>query len=241
MDDKVSETIAILCALTIGMIIIAIVQRGKFNRVWFVLTLGAYAIYESAYWVARWLPLPFFEESAWNWSGKTFAVLAILGMVLALPKVNYKQLGLTARQAQGWQLGWIVALGFCAVLAIAALQFPPTSFDGDWDTLTFQLLMPSADEELFFRGLLLVMIDQTFGVSRRTVGISFGWGGILSSVMFGLIHGIGFDGGTFNFAAAHAAYTGFGGLILYWLWARTGSLAAPFVVHSFGNSIFYVL
>ncbi len=62
MDDKVSETIAILCALTIGMIIIAIVQRGKFNRVWFVLTLGAYAIYESAYWVARWLPLPFLRS-----------------------------------------------------------------------------------------------------------------------------------------------------------------------------------
>jgi CAAX protease family protein len=242
MSDRVLGTITILAIFTVGMIVAAIFQRGKFNRLWFVLTLGAYGLYEGGYWLGTANSVfSFFRKARWNWDGKIYATLVLLTLILVLKGVSFRSVGLTLKQEPGWRLAWFVIFVLCVGFVYAALKFPPVSFDGDWEALAFQLTMPSIDEELFFRGLLVVMIDQTFGVSKRILGAPFGWGGVLTSLMFGMIHGVDFDDGVFNFATQHALYTGFGGLVLYWLRARTGSLMAPVFVHSFGNSIFLVI
>ena len=241
MNDPALEAIAVFAGLAAGMAAAAVMLRGRVDRVWFALTLLACGVYEAGYGIARAFPLAFLEGAAWNWQGKAFAALAVLLLVAILPGVGARRVGLALRQTPGWRAAWLAVAGLCVMFVYAALQFPPAAFEGDWETLAFQLTMPSIDEELFFRGLLPVMIDRTFGVSRRVLGASFGWGGVLSALAFGLLHGVGFEDGAFAFAAAPAAYTVLAGLILYWLKARTGSLLAPVFIHSFGNAIFLLI
>lgn len=77
-------------------------------------------------------------------------------------------------------------------------------------TLLFQALMPGLDEEPLFRGLLLVML-------------------------FGLVHGIVYQGGEWRVSLLSIALTGFYGLVLLWMRERSGSLLMPIITHNAVN------
>ena len=96
----------------------------------------------------------------WNWQGKVLALVATLA-IAAAPRFGWRQAGITLQQAPGSQRASLpIAVGYCAFFLAIALVFPddrPTA-----ETIAFQLTMPGLEEELFYRGLLLLALDNAF-------------------------------------------------------------------------------
>ncbi|WP_202844655.1 CPBP family intramembrane glutamic endopeptidase, BDIM_20840 family [Luteimonas saliphila] len=176
--------------------------------------------------------------SDWNWTGKLLATAVLLG-VAALPWFGLRRCGATLRQAPGSAPAWIAF----AVLAVAifALAFHYRDGPDGLDTILFQWTMPGLEEELFYRGVLLLALDEALdaGDRRRFAGI--GIGGVLATIAFGLGHALFYRAGGLSFDAMAFAMTAVPALLLVWFRVRTGSLLLPVLAHNVANGAFTVL
>lgn len=107
-------------------------------------------------------------------------------------------------------------------------------------SLNYQCLQISVGltEELTFRGLLLALLDRAFPGRRPVLGAAMGWGAVVSSLLFGLCHGLRI-GSDFQ-PTVHLlpmAIPTVGGFVLAWCRARSGNLLLPIAVHSGLNEL----
>ena len=102
----------------------------------------------------------------------------------------------------------------------------------------FQLTTPGITEEIAFRGVLLGLLDRAFPGRLRVVGAELGWSTVVTSLLFGLWHGL--DVGP-NFAIslqiAPMVIPTLGGFVLAWCRARSGSLILAILFHSGMNEV----
>ena len=175
-----------------------------------------------------------FAGSKWNWAGKivSFASTLVMAAVVALMvRDDQARMGFTLRQNPGSVLP-AIAMAVAVIGASVAIEI--TVQDGtdlSADRMLYQAIAPGFDEEPMFRGLLLYLLTVGLGGNeRRFAGI--GVGGLLTTVLFGLGHGLAFDGGAMIFAPVPIAVTGAIGLCLLWIRERTGSLVLPILVHN---------
>lgn len=175
----------------------------------------------------------------WNWQGKILALAATL-IIASLPVIGWRRSGLTLVQAAGSLKAAIPVAGlyiaFFAGLAAMLPAEPATA-----ETVAFQLTMPGLEEEAFYRGLLLFALDRAFRGRKRFLGVDWGWGALLSCILFGLAHAFGFSDGRFSFDPLTMALTGIPSVIGVWLVLRTRSILAPVILHNFGNAITLLL
>jgi membrane protease YdiL (CAAX protease family) len=220
-------------------LIAALALRGRVKWGWLAAALILMVVYDAL--LTRGyghLPIRFWP-SDWNWEGKTLAVALSLA-VASLPLMGWRRSGLTLKQDRRGLHGALMLSGLLIALFLGlALYFPGQGTDAD--TLAFQLTMPGLDEELFYRGVLLLMLNEAFGRPVRVLGASMGWGALVSSVGFGLTHALGYSDGGFTFDPLLMGATGAPALLLVWLREKTGSLLAPVLLHNFGNSISLIL
>lgn len=175
----------------------------------------------------------------WNWQGKILALLATL-LIAALPAFGWRRVGLTLAQAPGsLKASLPVALLYIAFFAALAVAFPGEPASAE--TIAFQLTMPGLEEEAFYRGLLLFALDRAFLSRKRFLGVEWGWGALLSCVLFGLTHAFGFSDGQFSFDPVTMALTAVPSLIAVWLVLRTRSILLPVLLHNFGNAVTLIL
>lgn len=181
--------------------------------------------------------VPNLVPGAWAWTGKLVATAGLL-LVAALPWFGLRRCGVTLAQAQaqGARAAWQVF----AVLATAIFVLAWMLGDGaaDPDTIAFQWTMPGIEEELFYRGLLLLALNQALDGARRGPFAGIGWGGVLSSVAFGLGHALFWRDGGLSFDPLAMVLTGGPALLLVWFRARTGSLLLPVLAHNVANGAF---
>lgn len=226
--------------LFVIMSLIAISRKSDASLKWFALCLLAFAFNDFGLSLGRWATRPITEGLAWNWSGKILALFLTAALICLLPQTLRSQIGLQFKQAKGSLPVWIGIGIYAFVFLVIAVSSPPPRTDAYWESLAFQLTMPSLDEELFFRGLLPAIIDRAFRVSRNILGAQIGWGAIVSSVMFGLVHGLSLKGGlSIDWIAC--AIPGGIGLIACWIVQKTKSLLGPILMHSHGNAINYIV
>lgn len=218
---------------------IAAVLRGRIGWGWLAAALALMVAYELAltglYGAVR---LPGLRGD-WNWSGKVMAVGLSLAIATA-PAIGWRRVGLTLRQDRRGLPGALV-LSAMLVAVFVALALASPGEGADADTLAFQLTMPGLDEELFYRGVLLLMLNEAFGRPLRVLGAPMGWGALLSCLAFGLVHALGYEAGGFSLDPMTLALTGGPAVLLVWLREKTGSLLLPVVLHNFANSIFLLL
>jgi membrane protease YdiL (CAAX protease family) len=89
-------------------------------------------------------------------------------------------------------------------------------------------------EEVFFRGYIQSRVNEAFGRPFTLLGVRFGPGLLVSSLLFGLIHALNtvdYFGGRYNFAWLWLLVNFFTGLFFGVLRERTGSVLAGAVVH----------
>ena len=215
----------------------AALLRGKVRWLWFGGALALMVAYDVL--LTRGyghIPLDF-GASDWNWEGKALAVLLSLA---AATWLGLRRSGVTLRQDRTGLPGALVLSALLVALFLGlALYFPGEAADAD--TLAFQLTMPGLDEELFYRGVLLLMLNEAFGRPLRVLGAPMGWGALVSSIAFGLAHALGYSDGGFSFDALAMVLTGGPALLLVWIREKTGSVLLPILLHNFANSISLIL
>ncbi|WP_262927357.1 CPBP family intramembrane glutamic endopeptidase, BDIM_20840 family [Phytohalomonas tamaricis] len=226
--------------LAIG-ILIGVFQRDLFSFRWLVLAVLLLTASDSMLSGFFGVIPTLIPSAQWNWQGKVLNLILTL-IVAALPRFGWKHVGLTLQQKPG-SLKPAIFVILASTLAILIFNLiTPVSFEGaDAETLAFQLLMPGIDEEPVYRGILLVMLGRAFCARRQFLGVAWGWGATLSSLMFGLVHALSFsEGKVFFDITTMAIITGIA-LILVWLRLYTGSLLLPIILHNLINTIGVIL
>jgi membrane protease YdiL (CAAX protease family) len=107
-----------------------------------------------------------------------------------------------------------------------------------WETVAFQWIMPGLDEEVFYRGVLLVAMNEAFRARILVFGAAIGFGGLLTSVLFGFAHALSFQSGVYVFNSTLFGLTALPSLVLLWMRERTGSLLLPIAAHNVANGVF---
>lgn len=234
MNGLVSIGGTLIILLLVGGLI-GIADRKRFAPRWLLiaalLVLVNDALLTRAYGTIPDL-LPDLER---NWQGKLLALVGTL-VIAALPAFTWRRVGLTLAQAPGsLRAALPVLLIYCAFFTALAVAFP--SEPESREEIAFQLTMPGLEEEPFYRGILLFALDRAFAGRVRFLGVEWGWGAVLSCMLFGLTHALGFSDGGFSFDPIYMALTAVPSFIGVWLRLRTGSLLLPVAMHNFGNSI----
>jgi uncharacterized protein len=97
-----------------------------------------------------------------------------------------------------------------------------------------QLVVVALPEELFFRGMLLTLLERRFPARRELAGVHVGWALVLTSLAFAVVH-LPREGDP------RALATFFPGLVFGWLRLRTKSLLAPTIAHAGSNILIRIL
>ena len=173
-----------------------------------------------------------------NWAGKTIA-LAFSVILLVTRAIEPREAGVTFRQAKGAVIGWGVLAALIVLDIYIALQLENAQHSAE--AIAYQLTLPSLDEEIFYRGILLFTLIKTFGDGPRILASNFGWAAFISALLFGSIHAVFWADDTITFSAGAFLFAGLIGLLLTWLRLNTGSIVAPVLLHSVINTIWRVI
>lgn len=235
MDGLISIVAVIGILLATGFFL-GVLDRKNFSASWLFFA-AALVFINDAMLTNLYGVLPnAFSPSEWNWQGKLLALVASLA-VAALPIIGWERSGLTLRQNAGSLFGAAIALVlYCAFFLAIALTFPNGPVSGE--TLAFQLTMPGIEEEIFYRGILLLALNEAFRGRIRLLGVDWGWAAVLTSMLFGFVHAFSYSAEAgFALSPMFMALTAIPSFLAIWLRERTGSLLTPVIAHNFGNSI----
>ena len=231
MIDMILTANLHVSVLVIGAIIFCLFARKNFNVKWFLGAVALYFIYD--FFLTRFYGMvPSFIGENWNWTGKLMSTAA-MGVVAAFAIFGWRKVGLTFKQKEKSAPAWI----FLGILSVLIFFIAIKTGDGpdDLETIAFQWTMPGIDEELFYRGVLLLALNETFKGTRNILGAAIGFGGILTCILFGVIHALAWKDGGVTWKLATFAMTGIPSFILLWLREKTGSLIAPILAHNVAN------
>ncbi len=244
--SKVTDT-ALTLAADVGVFVALVVLASLFARKpihlpWLIGAVVVFAIYTTALMyggklftldalqpIAQYLP-----KSGWNWRGKIVSILSTLvmtGVVALILKDTWTRAGFTLRQSPGSVPRALIAAILLIAISYTLEYLAHDGTDTSAPTLLYQAVAPGLDEEPMFRGLLLLVLAQAFAADQARI-LCFGWAGVISSFIFGAVHGLGFQGGEFFFAPMPMVYAGATGVGLLYIRERTGSLLLPILTHN---------
>ena len=205
--------------------IVAVPLVAFFNKI--ILFYGAYGKFGD--WIG----------GNYNWEGKIVSTIFTLVLILLLFRRNLKQVGLNLSQSGlALRLGITIAV-FTVIATIAwnLFYFPGTKSEPISDIL-YQAIMPSIEEELWFRGLIYAMLLKglTTNDSKHPILYYVIISAVVVTIHFWAVHSITTDGNWgFIFRAWHNPVAGIYGVL--WMVVRlgTGSIIIPILLHTLAN------
>ena len=234
MNEGLVSILAVVGGLLLVGSLLGLADRRSFAPRW-LLVAAALVFVNDAALTRFYGSLPDFIGGDWNWLGKGLALVITLA-VASHPSLGWERSGLTLKHKPRSLAPALIVSGLLVGL-FAWLALSSDDSGASAETMAFQLTMPGLEEEPFYRGILLLALNETFRGRVRALGIEWGWGAFLSSALFGLTHAFGYEDGGFAFDLMTFLMTAVPALILVWLRERTGSLLLPILLHNFGNSI----
>ncbi len=235
LPNGIVAILAVAAIILVAGSVIGVLDRRNFSLRWLLVAILLVLINDALLTNLYHLLPDASAKAQWNWQGKILALAATLA-IAALPAFGWRRTGLRLAQQPGSLTAGIpVALVYCLFFLGIALAFPSGPASGE--TIAFQLTMPGFEEEPFYRGILLLALNEAFRGRIRLLGVDWGWGAVFSCAIFGLAHAFDYSGGAFSFDPLTMALTALPSFIAVWLRERTGSLLLPIVLHNFGNSI----
>jgi uncharacterized protein len=172
-------------------------------------------------------------HSHWNWDGKILSIFVTLGLIAVIPSLSWDAAGFRWNQ-NGATVPALIAAAMMWIFAWSlALLVPHARLPATAEALWYQALIPGPSEEPLYRGLALVLLDRAFGNRySKLFGAPFGFGAIITSIWFGVIHGCGIAAGQIVVSWFTIFAVAVDGFFLAWIRMRTGSLVIPIVAHA---------
>jgi len=227
--------LGVLALLLVLGAMVGLLDRERFSPRWLLFAAALVAINDLLLTRFYGLVPSLVPDLDRNWEGMLLALAATLA-IAALPVFGWGRIGLTLAQEPGsLKAALPVMVFYCAFFLGIALAFPSDA--AGFEETAFQLTMPGLQEETFYRGLLLYALYRAFPGRVRFLGVDWSWGAVLSCLLFGLAHALGFSEGQFSFDPIVMALTALPSFIGVWLALRTRSVLLPIVMHNFGNAI----
>jgi len=165
-----------------------------------------------------------------SWIGAL--VLAVTNIVLLLVLA-----WLLRRKPSAQEVG-IVGAGMILVPVLA--QAAPSIAGQALVAFFSNALFVGFGEEILYRGYMQSRLNEEFGRPFKFFGVSYGWGAIITSVLFGLMH-VGFQrwiiGLDTQVTLAWGVWTIFAGLVFSLVREKTGSILAPALLHGLPEAI----
>jgi membrane protease YdiL (CAAX protease family) len=176
------------------------------------------------------------ESYQWSWlSGVIIGVAEIGGIWLLLTMLkrqDAKDPSGGARRSRAKNN--IILLGGLLLLPIALSFFTGRSTLLVTSTVLWQLIISGFGEEIRYRGYYQSRVNQEFGKPYQIMGIHFGPGLIVSSILFGLVHAFNTFNpliGQYELAWPWALFTLAGGFFFGLLREKTNDVTACTIAH----------
>lgn len=184
--------------------------------------------------------IPFFEGQKWNWGGKIVSLAIALVFIFSYRSVPPRQFGLTLQIETG-NAGriFLVCAGYVVFRLALYLALTKAPFVFHSETILYQATLPGIAEEMIFRGILLTLLNRVFTRPKWTFArVSFGWAAVITSLLFGLVHGLYFDDGYhIHILFPTVLRIAFDGLLFALLTEKTKSLVPAVLLHNVLNLI----
>lgn len=229
---RASIQAGLMLACTVPVVLIA-VRRSRVRRWGLLLLVGFLVVVDEALLL---LPrVDGFQQLRWNWQGKLLETTWPLLLAALVPGISLASLGVTSRLRPGWLKPTILALALA--LALPAVYFLLGAREAlNREAWAFQLTMPGIAEELVFRGVYQSLLNRVFGKPWRFLNAEFGWGLIITAVLFAAGHVFSADR-ELHLHIALAAGVGplIGSFIAGWIRERADSIWPGAVGHNLSN------
>jgi hypothetical protein len=235
-------TTAISLGLLLPVVVLAFVVSGKGKAALKpVLLFAGFALLDNAViWLMKLVKVvP--DWGGWNWQGKVLEAGLPVLLALALPAAfAAKRMGLRLPESKrSWRETALTCVLYLVIgVPLILLTGAHFGLTADAPTYAYEATMPGLGEEIMYRGLMLMVLNEAFGRPWKFAGIQFGWGFVIVSALFGILHGVDapsvdkvqivWMGMLFPFLT---------GIVLAWLRERTGSVWPGVVFHNFVNTV----
>jgi membrane protease YdiL (CAAX protease family) len=139
-------------------------------------------------------------------------------------------------------IAWILRSKPSPALVFPALliSFPVAFLPSQLVSFLFYLLFLGPAEEFLFRGYIQSRLNAAFGRPFRFWGVSWGWGLVITSLIFGLMHVLNpFNPflGEFDLYIWWGIWTVFGGLTFGYIREKAGSILPTALLHGLPQAI----
>lgn len=126
-----------------------------------------------------------------TWLGKILSLALSLIIIYSVSKSDRQEIGFTTKTNSKRQIkiGLLIFFGFLLFDLVFKMVLFPKGGRFDIETFAFQATMPGLAEEIAFRGISLWLLDKVFIPNWTFKGVKFGWGFIIVTVLFGVVHG----------------------------------------------------
>jgi len=177
-----------------------------------------------------------FNDLHYNWLGKSAEIVLGLLFVYTAGILTKKEIGFTANMQHLKKVAGIIIVALSVGLVIQYYASGVKKVDGI-ETFLFQITLPGIAEELIYRGILLGLLNKAYNGQLVIWQTPIGWGAILTSVLFALVHAFTFYSHGFDFNALYFINTFAIGLLIAYIKEKSQSLLPGIVYHNFLNLI----
>ncbi|WP_277050704.1 CPBP family intramembrane glutamic endopeptidase [Ruania albidiflava] len=181
--------------------------------------------------------LAFFTQFENNWQGKLVDLLWVSILFAMLWRWARDEARLTWRIRPGSGRWALIVIGavfgvFVGLTLLAVATDPEIHETVDADQLLYNTTIPNLTEELIWRAAMLAVLDRAYGTPWRLAGAPVGWGLVVTSVIFGVVHLILLSpSGEFSLNIGGGIFAAVMGVAMAWIWAYTRSVWPAFLLH----------
>ncbi|NJC95399.1 MAG: CPBP family intramembrane metalloprotease [Anaerolineae bacterium] len=176
------------------------------------------------------LPMAFGVNYTHVWGSLIMTVVTLFQLFLLGWMLKRKP----TRNESGMVLGAFMLVTFSNLTQKAPLENPLTGF-------IFYLFFLGLGEEILFRGYIQSRLNEAFGRPYQFFGVSWGWGLVIASVIFGFMHIINIGSltiaGNWQLEPWWGLWTFVAGLVHGFIREKTGSIVAPTILHGLPQAL----